>query len=173
MAVFGSAVDALDASVAMQQAVHRRNEAVPEEQRIGLRVGIETGEPSREGDDYFGTPVVVAKRLCDSCEGGQVLVSDLIPRLVGSRGGHVFEDAGRRALKGFAEPLHAQLLRWEPAPEPVIPPDEDGGRPERMPLPSWLVAKDRTRFVGREQELGALLEAWERARDGHAAGRAT
>ena len=74
-------------------------------------MGIEIGEPSREGDDYFGTPVVVAKRLCDSCEGGQVLVSDLIPRLVGTRGGHTFDEAGMLELKGFTEPVTVYALR--------------------------------------------------------------
>jgi class 3 adenylate cyclase len=156
MAVFGSAVDALDAAVAMQQAVHRRNNAVAEDERIGLRVGVEIGEPSREGDDYFGTPVVVARRLCDSCEGGQVLVSDLIPRLVGTRGGHEFADAGTLELKGFAEPVRGHLLRWEAAEAASQPEDVEAGDrdpAERVPLPGWLVSQDRTRFVGREREL--------------------
>ena len=44
MAVFESAVDALDASVAMQQAVERRNAASPEGKRIGLKVVEQTSQ---------------------------------------------------------------------------------------------------------------------------------
>ena len=76
MVVFSSAVDAVRCSVAMQQQAASSG--------VDLRVGLHVGEPTREGNDYFGTPVVVARRLCDGAAGGQILTSDLVHALVGS-----------------------------------------------------------------------------------------
>ncbi|HEY5286709.1 MAG TPA: adenylate/guanylate cyclase domain-containing protein [Solirubrobacteraceae bacterium] len=60
MVVFASAASAVACAVAMQRAVQCCGEPV------GLRIGIEVGEPVREGADFFGRPVIVAKRLCDA-----------------------------------------------------------------------------------------------------------
>jgi class 3 adenylate cyclase len=116
MVVFPSAVDALDSAVAIQQAVHGHDQL-----RSQVRVGLHVGEPIRDEDDYFGMPVVVATRLCnDIAAGGQVIASDLVRRLVGSRGGHTFRDLGAFQLKGIAEPVPACEVAWEPA--KVAPP---------------------------------------------------
>ena len=104
MVVFSSAVEAIGCAVAIQQAVGRHNEqpgAVPFQVRVGLHVG----EPVRDEGDYFGKSVVVAKRLCDSAKGGEILASQLVHGLVGSRGGHSFRPLGPVGLKGLAEPL--------------------------------------------------------------------
>jgi DNA-binding SARP family transcriptional activator/class 3 adenylate cyclase len=111
MVVFGSALDALRSAVAMQQAVslhNRRAEGPPFEIRVGLHVG----EPARDGDDYFGTPVVVAKRLCDAAGGGQILASQLLAGLVGSRGGFELRALGPLELKGLVEPVQTVEVAW-------------------------------------------------------------
>ncbi len=168
MVVFASALDALTCAVAMQQAVHRFNEQQEEGHRLQVRVGVHVGEPIREEDDYFGLPVVVAKRLCDSAQGGQILVSDLIRRLVGSRGGHIFRDLGPVSPKGAAEQLSVYEVVWEPAAEDVAAPlpPAPGEQAKRLPLPALLASGERTTFVGREQELQRLRHHWERARSG-------
>src|SRR4051812_28775258 len=63
MVVFPSAVEAVGCAVAMQQAVARDGRArdIP----LGIRIGLHSGEASQEENDYFGMPVVIAKRLCD------------------------------------------------------------------------------------------------------------
>ncbi|HTW08082.1 MAG TPA: adenylate/guanylate cyclase domain-containing protein, partial [Acidimicrobiales bacterium] len=73
MVVFPSASAALVCAVAMQQIVHRDN--ADTERPLGLRVGLSSGEASREADDYFGDPVIEAARLCAKAEGGQILAS--------------------------------------------------------------------------------------------------
>ena len=77
MVAFPSAVNAVSCAIGIQQAVHRHN-ARRGDDRLQVRVGLNVGEPIRDEGDYFGTPVVVAKRLCDTAEGGQILASGLV-----------------------------------------------------------------------------------------------
>ncbi len=107
MVVFASAVDALACAVAMQQRVHHHNEQHEEGHRLHVRVGVHVGEPFHDEEDYFGTTVDIAKRLCDSAQGGQILASHLVRGLVGSRGGHSFRELEPIRLKGITEPLPA------------------------------------------------------------------
>jgi len=60
MVAFPSAAAAVRCAVAMQQAARRRVGG----ERLVIRVGLNAGEALREETDYFGTPVVVARRLC-------------------------------------------------------------------------------------------------------------
>ena len=152
MVSFASPVAALSCAVAMQRAL------TDGEQRI--RVGVHAGEPVQEGDDYFGTPVVVAKRLCDRADGGQILATELLAGLVGTRGGFQFVPRGRLALKGLSEPVATVEVRWQsdgaagaPAPAGRRRP----GRPARSRGPG---------IVGRERELGILDEELEGATAG-------
>lgn len=97
MVAFDDAGAALACARAMQAAVSRNGG------RVGLRIGIDFGEPLREGDDFFGTPVVIARRLCDSARGGQVLVSDRVREQL--RDQSLFELLGFADLKGLDEPV--------------------------------------------------------------------
>jgi class 3 adenylate cyclase/pimeloyl-ACP methyl ester carboxylesterase len=157
MVVFGSALDALACSVAMQQSVHRHNREQAKGRRLSVRVGLHIGEPIRDQDDYFGTPVVMAKRLCDQASGGQILTSDLVRRLVGSRGGYRFGSPETVSLKGVTEPLPVYEVLWQPA---------DEGAEGQLPLPPLVGSGERTVFVGRERELGELRREWETVRGG-------
>src|SRR5262249_45537839 len=69
MVAFSSTIDAAGCAVGIEQAVehHNRREPGPP---LAVRIGLHTGEPIRDEDDYFGTAVVVARRLCDRAEGG-------------------------------------------------------------------------------------------------------
>jgi class 3 adenylate cyclase len=155
MAAFDSPAAAVSCAVEMQRSVERHNRR---EGRglLQMRVGIQVGEVSSDGSDYWGTPVVVAKRLCDVAQGGQILVSVLLRSLVGSRGGHRFDDAHSLELKGIAEPVEACTVAWEP---------ETADRP---PLPPGIAAESGRAFVGREDALEALRGRLDAARGGSA-----
>ena len=112
MAVFGSAVEAVACAVAVQEAARRHNEERPDEPLL-IRVGLHVGEPIRDDDDYFGTAVVVARRLCDMAGGGQILASDLMRGLVGPRREHDFRPLGVLPLKGLQEPVTAYEVSWD------------------------------------------------------------
>ncbi len=107
MVVFrSSTVDAVTAASRM----HDRVEALDTEEPAYLRAGIAAGEVAFEDDDWFGTPVVEAARLCAAAEAGQTLVSEVVRSLVGSRGGHQFRSMGALTLKGLGAPVPAAAV---------------------------------------------------------------
>ena len=141
MAVFGvPAAHEDDALRACRAAVEMR-EAFPE---LGIegRVGVNTGEVVAGTEERLATgdAVNVAARLEQAAEPGEVLIGGATLALV--RGAVVVEAVEPLALKGKAEPVPAFRLLAVPGP------------PERS---------HASRFVGRAQELAALLQAWDRA----------
>ena len=111
MVAFISALDAIGCAIAIQAGVETYNSEHGAEQ-LGVRIGINAGDVSVEGEDYFGTPVTIAKRLCDSAVGGQILVSGLVESLVGSRGGFAFRTVGSLDLRGLSRPQAASEVVW-------------------------------------------------------------
>ena len=76
---------------------------------IGLRVGMAAGEPIHEDGDLHGAVVVVASRIADAAEPGQVFASEGVKQLVVGKQ-YDFEDQGEHSLKGFDEPLRLWRL---------------------------------------------------------------
>ena len=161
MVVFSSAIDAVACAVAVQQGVHAHNQREGNGVQLGVRAGLESGEPIRNEGDYFGTPVVVAKRLCDSANGGQIIVSEVVRNLVGRRGDSTFVELGARALKGFSKPIAVCEVAWSPTPDTPLKAPASTDTEPKMPQ----FGGDRTTFVGRGSELEALRRHWELARE--------
>jgi predicted ATPase/class 3 adenylate cyclase len=145
MVAFDSAADALGCAVDMQLTTLRGTGGVE------LRVGVHSGDASSEGGDYFGTPVVVAKRLCDRAQGGEVLTSELVRWLVGSRGGHRFESLGELTLKGLRQPIHAYRVAWTSGPPKAAALAAPTAIASRLPTPP-------TRTIGRDLEREDVVE---------------
>lgn len=158
MVVFPSAGDAVKCAVAMQQAVQRHNESLDPSRCLRVRVGMHAGEPILSDEDYFGLPVVLAKRLCDCARGGQIIISDLVRRLMGPTRKYEFRDLGQLALKGITELVPACEVLWE------TPVHEEGAS---LPLPPALSVIKHSPFVNRKQELHELQQHWSKARAGH------
>src|SRR5207247_7970697 len=87
---------------------------------LELRVGISSGEASHEDGDWFGTPVVEAARLESAARAGQILVSEVVRSIVGTRGGATFRPAGKRDLKGFPRPVPVIEVIWRDESTPRI-----------------------------------------------------
>jgi class 3 adenylate cyclase/tetratricopeptide (TPR) repeat protein len=149
MVVFGGVASALDAAVAMQQAITARpSDAEPLSIKIGVAVG--DAEVEDEDDDYFGLPVVEAARLCAKAQGGEILTTEFVRMLARSRSKVELEPVGTLELKGLDEPVETFRVRWVP-----IDPSE-----RRPPLPSRLASSVSATFVGREAEVEQLTAAW-------------
>ena len=155
MTAFGSASDAVSAGVAMQRAVHAASRS--ETEAVSVRVGISAGDATQEEDgDWFGTPVVESARLCSAAASGQILVSEVVRLLAGSRGGHDFRSVGTLELKGLPEPVGAAEVVWTPAAATLAVPLPGPLAPDEGELP----------FSGRADALEELRVQWKAAAAG-------
>lgn len=106
MAVFVSPVMAVKAACRIQTMVEAM---VPDANRpdFKVRIGAAAGEPIERGDDFFGSTVNLAARLCAHAEPGKVLVTNGIAELCLGKG-MKFADIQRAELKGFDEPIRTR-----------------------------------------------------------------
>ena len=94
MLAFGSASHALDFCLEVQEATRAGFEG----EVVRVRIGVNTGDAIRDGDDFFGHAVTVAARVASHAHGEETLVTDLVAGLV----------AGAKRFE-FGSPLHAEL----------------------------------------------------------------
>jgi len=132
------AVGALDAQLAVRVGIH-----------TGLVVVGEMGGGRSRETLAMGETTNLAARLQALAEPGAVVFSAATLRLV--QGLFVAEDLGTLALKGIESPLRAYRA--------VRP----SGVRSRLDL---AAAAGLTPLVGREQEIGLLLDRWEQVREG-------
>jgi class 3 adenylate cyclase/GAF domain-containing protein len=142
MVAFASAADAVQAAIAMQQAAQRPVQG----EQLAIRVGLNAGESLRDAADYFGLPVVVARRLCDEAGAGEILCTDVLTGLLTGRQGFDFESVGFLELKGVPQPVAAYSVGYQTTAAGLVP--------------------ARAKIVGRDAELGRLHERWSAAAAG-------
>ena len=148
MLAFGSAVDAVEAAVEMQE------EIAASDLGVSIRIGINSGEPIARGEDYHGTPVVTAQRLCDLAVGGQTLVSGVTRALAGGKDRYSFVALGRHALKGLAGTTEV----WAAA-SFAADKGESALQPQ-VPFPTVVSVPVGGRLVGRSEVIDRLDELW-------------
>jgi class 3 adenylate cyclase/tetratricopeptide (TPR) repeat protein len=160
VAAFASAREALRAALDLQAAVPT-SDGVPGFPGVG--VGLDSGEAVAIGDDYRGTALNLAARLCSLAGPGEVLASETVTNLARKLEGLHYVDRGATQLKGFTEPI--TVYRIEPA-----PPDLPGELPEtsvregksalklqELSIGGFLGSLPDRNLVGREKELKQAL----------------
>jgi class 3 adenylate cyclase len=70
---------------------------------IRVRAGLHTGDVLKEGEDYFGKNVILASRIANEADGGQVLVSSLVKEIAESSGEFEFGQGREVSLKGLSQ----------------------------------------------------------------------
>jgi class 3 adenylate cyclase/predicted ATPase len=145
----GEAERAIHAGLAIIAALSKLD--VSDVDHLAVRIGIASGlvvvSSTEKGAE--GEPLNLASRLQAIAQPGSIVVSERVSRL--ARGSFDYEDMGEQALKGYAQPTRAYRIvgvseatsRFEAATQ------------ERL-----------TPLVGREQEIGLLLDRWALAQDG-------
>lgn len=111
LAEFGSVVDAVECAVALQRGMATRNEGVPAEQRIEVRIGINLGDVIIEGEDRHGEGVNIAARLQELAKPGGIAISRQAYDQVESKLELAFDDLGEHSVKNIAKPVHVYQVR--------------------------------------------------------------
>jgi len=75
LAEFGSAVDAVQAAIAMQADLDGRNSRLPENRRMAFRIGVNLGDVITQGQSIYGDGVNTAARIEALAEAGGICVS--------------------------------------------------------------------------------------------------
>jgi WD40 repeat protein/DNA-binding SARP family transcriptional activator len=153
MVVFASGVEAVSCAVEMQRAVEACNQDASEP--LHIRIGLHVGEPMRDEDDFFGSPVVIAHRLCEAAASGQIIASELVRELLDSRRRFAFVDAGPLASRRLNGLVPAVEILGE------IEDAEASTSPESEAPYKGLVAfepEDRALFFGRDTVVATLVD---------------
>jgi class 3 adenylate cyclase/predicted ATPase len=147
---------AVRAGLELAQEVERltTTDGVPLAARIGIATGLVmvgdlVGEGAAQEQRVVGDTPNLAARLQALADPGTVVIAEGTRRLLGD----LFEylDLGRPELKGFAKPVRAWRVVGETRAESRF---------------EALHGQHLTALVGREHEIGLLMERWERAKEG-------
>lgn len=148
-AVFDNALDALAATVDLQQAL--ADPAATGGVPLRVRCGLHAGVVERRDNDYFGSPVNRAARIMSAAHGGQVLLSqavvdcvrNILPSAISLR------DLGKVRLKDLATPEHVYQIDHPRLRQQFPALRSLEGTPNNLP-------QQTTNFIGREQALAEL-----------------
>lgn len=154
MVSYSGAADAVAGAVAMQRAVERRNRSL-DGRRLDMRVGVSAGDANFEDGDWFGAPVVEASRLCADASGGQILASELVRALAGTRVEFELQPLGARELKGLPAPIGVCDVAWQLAQQSMV-----------VPLPAFVDTAPSFPFAGRRDAFETLLGVWKETWEG-------
>jgi len=111
MLVFTAARQALRSAVDIQRALAEYNLEHPQRPLL-VRVGINSGDTFRHGEDYFGLSVSMAARVLAKARGGQILMTNASRELAGPVDGVEYVERGRFQMKGFAGRQRLYEVVW-------------------------------------------------------------
>jgi predicted ATPase/class 3 adenylate cyclase len=149
-AAFSNAVAALRAALDGQRAITQHR--WPADVDLRVRMGMHTDMAEPQGRDYTSLAVHEAARVAEAAHGGQMLLSSATAAAIGSHSAPAdLVPLGMFRLRGLDAPV--ELLQLTTA-------DLEATFPTVRALPAAAhnVPALRTSFVGRETELGDLIE---------------
>jgi predicted ATPase/class 3 adenylate cyclase len=148
--VFGTAAEAVSAAVEAQRELAEF--PWPDDEVVRVRIGIHTGTPSTDDDDYVGMDVHRGARIAAVAHGGQIVISDPTAHLLasGAPAGVTLRDLGVHQLKDLPEPERLYQVEADGLPA-RFPPLRSLGAATRLPMPG-------TALVGRGAELARLTD---------------
>ncbi|MCS4539489.1 MAG: hypothetical protein HYU03_02215 [Thaumarchaeota archaeon] len=114
LVAFDSAYEAVRCAIAIQKALHERNEAVPDENKISVRVGIHVGDVEQRGGDLYGDAVNIASRLEPLAAPEGICISRQVYDHVRNKTEFPIAELGRQELKNVTTPIETYriLLPW-------------------------------------------------------------
>jgi len=107
---FDDVVMAARCAAGLRDAVVQMNQALPDEQRIAMRIGINLGDVIVEEGDVFGDGVNIAARVGALAKPGSVYVSEMVYSRVADAADLDFEDLGPQDLKNIARPIRVYRM---------------------------------------------------------------
>ena len=132
---FGSALDAVNCAIALQEANQVLDASRPAERRLVLRIGISLSDVMRDRDDIYGTGVNIAARLQSIAEPNGVAISGAVLEQVRGKIARDAKARGPQHLKNIADPIDVFDLPTAPGPATDASPAVAGRLRPALPLP--------------------------------------
>ena len=144
LAIFETAVGALEAAMDAQRALEASSSEAPEDRRMRFRIGLHVGDIIEKPDGtVYGDGVNIAARLQALAAPGGITVSETVHGAV--KNAALFDDQGAQRVKNIAQPVHAFAVRM--------------GDATRQPRPAfarrWRVSAGVAAFV-----VASALAGW-------------
>lgn len=152
LAEFGSAVDAVEAALALQADLAGRNAPLPQDQRMQFRIGVNLGDLVVEGERIYGDGVNIAARVEALAPPGGVCVSAKVHGEVHRKLALKFEDLGEHELKNIAGSVRVYRIAGVAA---AAPAPAARTEPARQAKPSIIVLPFTNMSGAAEQEFFA------------------
>ena len=142
LATFHRASDAVSASLSFQAGNIHHNEALADDIRPEVRIGIALGEVVIADGTLTGPDVVMAQRVEQLAQPGGICIQGAAHDTIPSRLRIEYTNLGDQEVKGFDDPVHVYAVELKPAEE--VPPPEpnksDGFLPRKGSAISAVVA---------------------------------
>jgi adenylate cyclase len=133
LALFDSAVQAVECASTMQARMTERLAALPRERRMPYRMGINAGDIIIEPEDVYGDDVNMARRVEEMTTPGDVYITAAVLRYLRGKSSVQVEDLGAHQFKNLAEPQQVYRIRIGGDATPVAVPSTTRQYP---PLPN-------------------------------------
>ncbi|MBT5940665.1 MAG: adenylate/guanylate cyclase domain-containing protein [Rhodospirillaceae bacterium] len=111
MASFNNTANGVAAAIYIQQKTVENNSSNPDVP-LGIKIGINAGEPIVEDDDLFGTTVQLSARIVDKAGDKEIFVSEIVKGICLGKDFN-FESRGAREMKGFKDPITLYEVLWQ------------------------------------------------------------
>jgi formylglycine-generating enzyme required for sulfatase activity/class 3 adenylate cyclase len=115
IAIFDSPVEAVRASIVIQQNLVGRNASLPKHHWIEYRIGVNLGDVIIETDDVYGDGVNIATRLEGIAKAGEVFISGGIYEQIKHKLVCGYESLGDRKVKNITDPVRVYRVLPDPA----------------------------------------------------------
>src|SRR6187401_1143138 len=132
LAMFDSPVEAVRCAIVIQQSMVGRNAALPREQWIQYRIGVNLGDVIVEPNDIYGDGVNVAARLEGLADPGGLCLSNTAYDQVRDKVPYPFVDKGEHTVKNISRPVRVYALSADAvAALPALPSAAEAPRTSR------------------------------------------
>jgi TolB-like protein/tetratricopeptide (TPR) repeat protein len=139
---FASAVNAVTFAVELQKRMAAANDGVPKEQHVVLRIGINLGDVVVEDSDLYGDGVVIATRLQQLANPGEIWIARAVHDQVEKKLAFTYDDLGEQEIKNMSRPLHLFRIGMGDVPATAIDVAGTAAKPSIAVLPFTNMSGD-------------------------------
>jgi TolB-like protein len=135
LAVFSSALNAVDCAVKIQNALDQLNAKLDENRRMHWRIGIDLGEILIDKDVIYGDGVNIASRLEGLAEPGGICISEFVYTQVHNKLDVGFVDIGTKKLKNISTPVRVYKVVEQSTEAAALVTEATSDQEISLPLP--------------------------------------